>query len=145
MPETIESLGSRIAALRDTRGWTQKQLADRAGISVTFLSEVENNKRKVSAELLLRIAGSLGTTLDYLMVGRTPHELMSRQDETLTIPPELAAAADEAGWSYKDTVALLQGQQAVVARRTRSGEAVSSKRLSKDDWISLHQTLIQDA
>lgn len=145
MSEAIESLGSRIATLRGVRGWTQSQLAARADISSTFLSEVENNKRKVSAELLFRIASALGTTLDYLMVGKTSHEGLPRNEEELRIPPELTAAADELGWSYKDTVALYQGQQAVVARRTRIGEAVTSKRLSKEDWISLHQTLIQDA
>ena len=141
MSEESESLGSRIASLRERRGWIQKQLADKAGISVTFLSEIENDKRKVSAEVLLRIAAALGTSLDYLMKGATSGS-SSLIEEPIAVPPELAAAAEEQGWSYKDTIDLFQAHRAVVARRTRTGEAVTMKTLSKDDWRSLHQALI---
>jgi transcriptional regulator with XRE-family HTH domain len=142
MAEQEETIGSRISSLREYRGWTQKQLAERAGISVTFLSDVENDKPKsVSADVLFRLAGALGSTLDYLMTGRGPS---TRQEETISIPPALTAAAEELGWSYKDTVSLLQAERAVVARRTRTGAAVARKELSKEDWISLHRTLIAD-
>jgi plasmid maintenance system antidote protein VapI len=141
MSSKTETLGSRIASLRDHRGWIQKQLADKAGISVTFLSEIENDKRKVSAEVLLRIAAALGTSLDYLMKGAISNS-SSLPEEPNTIPSELAAVAEEHGWSYKDTVDLLQAHRAVVARRTRTGESVKMKTLSKEDWVSLHQALI---
>jgi transcriptional regulator with XRE-family HTH domain len=141
MADAEETLGSRIFKLREHRGWTQKQLAEKARISVTFLSEIENNKPKgVGADVLLRLAGALGASLDFLMTGV---KVSTKPDETITIPPELALAAEEQGWSYKDTVALLRGQQAVVARRTWTGEAVSGKRLSKEDWMSLYRMLIQ--
>jgi len=140
MQQTKSTLGSRISQLRERRGWTQKQLAERSRISVTFLSEVENNKPKsVGAEVLLRLASALGASLDYLLIGTsTTHQ----PEEMIAVPPELTAAAEEQGWSHKDTIALLHGQQAVVARRTRVGEAVHTKTLSKNDWIALHRTLI---
>jgi transcriptional regulator with XRE-family HTH domain len=141
MTETDASLGARISRLRERRGWTQKQLAEKARISVTFLSEVENDKPKsVGGEVLLRLAAALGASLDFLMTGA---KASTQSEETISIPSELTAAAEERGWSYKDTVALLHGQQAVVARRTRTGEAVSTKTLSKADWISLHRAIIE--
>ena len=68
--EATPGLGERIAGLRDRKGWTQKTLADRAGCSVTYLSEIEGGKnRNVSSAKLLRIADELGASLDYLMRG----------------------------------------------------------------------------
>jgi len=49
------AMGKRIAQRREEGGMTQKQLADRAGISVTFLSEVENGKRNISMGKLCRL------------------------------------------------------------------------------------------
>jgi transcriptional regulator with XRE-family HTH domain len=140
MKQLESTLGSRISQLRERRGWTQKQLAERSSISVTFLSEVENDKPKsVGAEVLIRLASALGASLDYLMTGASS----TRQpEEVIAVPPELTAAAEQQGWSYKDTIALLHGQQAVVARRSRSGEAVHNKTLSQSDWLALHRTLI---
>jgi len=46
-------------------------LAETAAISKGFLSDVENNKRNISSEYLLRIANSLGTSVDYLLKGES--------------------------------------------------------------------------
>src|SRR6266571_1142743 len=61
--------GDRIREAREEKDWTQEQLADKAQISKSFLSDVENNKRNVSAENALKIADALGVSLDYLMRG----------------------------------------------------------------------------
>jgi transcriptional regulator with XRE-family HTH domain len=66
---------------------TQKQLADKAGISVTFLSEVENGKRNISMGKLLSIADELDTTTDYLARG-THSESRPRMVDKF--PPELS-------------------------------------------------------
>ena len=86
------SMGQRITSLREDRGWTQKELADRAGISSAFVSDVENDKRNPSTDVLLRIAEALGASMDFIATGRTGLEI-TRQP--LIIPPELAKAADE--------------------------------------------------
>jgi len=49
--------GEVIRLLRDLKGWTQKTLADKSGISVTNISLLENGKvdiGKKRAELLAR-------------------------------------------------------------------------------------------
>ena len=48
--------GDRIRAIRGKRKWTQEQLAEAAGISKSFLSDIENDKRNISSS---RRLGSL--------------------------------------------------------------------------------------
>ena len=38
------TLGQRIKALRKTKGYTQRQLADIAGVDFTYLSKIENDR-----------------------------------------------------------------------------------------------------
>ncbi len=133
------ALGKRIAQLREDRGMTQKQLADLAGISVPFLSEVENGKRNVSMGKLLAIADELDTTTDYLARG-THSE--SRPRTIDKFPPELSHAAEEKGWSYAETKTLLQVRGLVLERRTPTGRKVPNN-YTKQDWMALHQRLFE--
>jgi transcriptional regulator with XRE-family HTH domain len=137
--EENTALGKRIARLREDRGMTQKQLADLAGISVPFLSEVENGKRNVSMGKLLAIADELDTTTDYLARG-THSE--SRPRTIDKFPPELSNAAEEKGWSYAETKTLLQVRGLVLERRTPNGVEVP-KNYTKQDWMALHQRLFE--
>jgi len=53
-----------IKIWREYRGLTQKQLAKAAGISVPYLSQIENQKRTGAAEALNEIAKVLRISLD---------------------------------------------------------------------------------
>ena len=133
------SLGQRLSDLRERRGWTQKELAERAGISVTFLSEVENDRRNVGSATLLKIADALRASLDYLMRGE---EDRSTARTPSVIPPELAEAAEEQGWTYSQTSALLKTQSLIVARRGGSGDSQRPVRQwTKAQWIDLFERL----
>ena len=57
---------SPVKLWREHRGLTQQQLADAAGISKPFLSQIESGKRKGTIETLSAIARSLGVPLDLL-------------------------------------------------------------------------------
>lgn len=131
-----DSLGSRIAHCREQLGWTQKKLAEEAGISVTFLSEVENAKRVPGAGILLRLATALGSSLDYLMKGEMGVVPPRR---ALVIPPGLAEFAEDAALSLRETIDLLKAHTMVVARRTPTGEADAQDHLSREDWRRFHE------
>lgn len=138
--EATPGLGERIAGLRDRKGWTQKTLADRAGCSVTYLSEIEGGKnRNVSSAKLLRIADELGASLDYLMRGV---EMPIRERRPIEVPPDLDEVAHEHGWTYQQTAALLQTRQLIRARRTPTGTEVPET-YSANDWIDLHRRLFE--
>ena len=55
---------SPIRVWRKHRGLTQHQLADAAGISVPYLSQIELGERKGSTDVLVAIARALDLTLD---------------------------------------------------------------------------------
>ena len=56
----MPTVGSRIKRRRETLGWTQDELAKKANISKSFLSDLENGKRNVGADKLLDIARARG-------------------------------------------------------------------------------------
>lgn len=60
-------LGTRKAQRRVELRLSQKELANQAGISVTYLSELERNKRFPSARICVDIANALHVPMDYLL------------------------------------------------------------------------------
>ena len=49
----------RLKELRQARGFTQKTLADKLGMSLTYLCNLENGKANVSLSTLRRLAKAL--------------------------------------------------------------------------------------
>ena len=56
-----------IRVWRGYRGLTQQQVAEAAGISKSYLSQLESGQRKGSAEVLARVAKALNVSLDDLV------------------------------------------------------------------------------
>jgi predicted transcriptional regulator/DNA-binding XRE family transcriptional regulator len=57
------ALGAKVRALRRHKGFTQAQLAQRLGISASYLNLIEHDKRGLSAPLLLKVAEILDLDL----------------------------------------------------------------------------------
>ncbi|MFB2550933.1 helix-turn-helix domain-containing protein [Ensifer soli] len=66
------STDSRIRTYRTYRGMTVTELAEAAGISQPYLSEIENGKKTGSVDVLKRIAKALRVDLDDLVVDVEP-------------------------------------------------------------------------
>jgi transcriptional regulator with XRE-family HTH domain len=68
--ELGKRIGQRIRDLRTQRHdrWTQEDLAERAHISVSFLSMIERGERVAHVETLAALAAALGVTLADLFV-----------------------------------------------------------------------------
>ena len=60
-------LGRRIRKLRQQQHWTQEELADHVGISISFLGHIERGSRKASMETLVSIANAFSVSVDYLL------------------------------------------------------------------------------
>ena len=67
MPTTV---GERVKRRRTELGLTQDELAQKAGISKGFLSDLENGKRSIGAERLLDLGRAMSVSLDFLMTGK---------------------------------------------------------------------------
>ena len=132
----MPSVGDRIRDVRERRRITQDRLAEMADISKGFLSDVENDKRNISSEYLLRIANSLGTSVDYLLKGESA-TAETLQREPVVIPPALSEAALQLNLTYPQTVELLRAHQSVVARRSNK----DVKQFNVSDWIAFHKAI----
>lgn len=65
---TTEMIAERIRTARTSRGWSQKELATRAGIHPVVLNRLEKgHKAGVQAETIRRLAEALQVTSDYLL------------------------------------------------------------------------------
>jgi transcriptional regulator with XRE-family HTH domain len=60
-------LGKRITARREQLGWSRKQLAVRAGLSVAYLTYIETHPTVVTMACLVGLADTLGTTVAALL------------------------------------------------------------------------------
>lgn len=127
------SLGDRIKERREELGWTQDVLAEKAGISKGFLSDLENSKRNVGADTLLDIAKVLGLSLDYLMTGEGEKKVR----EVVEIPADLAELAERENIPFPKILLLLQMRRQIVAHRS------GSKRQAAEsfDWSRFYRSV----
>src|SRR5256885_509912 len=56
-------LGAKVRALRRRENLSQVQLAERLGVSPSYLNLIENNRRPLPAALLIRLAQLFGADL----------------------------------------------------------------------------------
>lgn len=125
------SVGERIKERRLAIGWTQDQLCTKTGLSKSFLSELENGKRSVSASNLLDIARTLNVSLDFLMTGKASKEPPAE----VSIPSALAKFAADAGLTMRQTLMLLDMQKQIVAHRS----AKKKDGLEAMDWQRFYE------
>jgi transcriptional regulator with XRE-family HTH domain len=59
----LRALGARVRQLREGKGWTQENLADRAGLDRSYIAGIEAGLRNPSIKALARIAKGLGVTV----------------------------------------------------------------------------------
>tara|TARA_R110000787_G_scaffold271309_1_gene378460 strand:+ start:1284 stop:1463 length:180 start_codon:yes stop_codon:yes gene_type:complete len=56
-----------LRKLREAQGWSQEELADRAGLHRTYVSAVERGVRNLTLSVLERLARALEVSLAELM------------------------------------------------------------------------------
>ena len=54
-------MGNNIRKIRKEFGWTQQFLAEKSGISVPFMTQIELRRKSASLEVVQRIAHALNT------------------------------------------------------------------------------------
>lgn len=71
MEAIVEILGNNIKKLRKEKNWTQEYLAEQAGISVPFMTQIELARKQASLEVIEKIAKALNV----------PYEILFRQED----------------------------------------------------------------
>lgn len=65
----METFGERLKRIREERGLTQEELADRLNIARSLVARFETDVRMPTALTLKQMRDILGATVDYLLVG----------------------------------------------------------------------------
>lgn len=63
MRDIRREFGARIRQIRNDRGWSQEDLADRAGLHRTYIGSVERGEQNLSLVNIERLAVTLGVSL----------------------------------------------------------------------------------
>ncbi len=104
----MSDLGKVIQALREDRGWTQGQLAAYAGLSASYLSQIESGQREaVAAEILARIARRLGLSSEQLLEQAGLLAPMGPEERAADALVERAMALVRSDETARDLVRLL--------------------------------------
>jgi transcriptional regulator with XRE-family HTH domain/predicted transcriptional regulator len=112
MPSPSEQLrlvlGVKLKTLRQERGLTLDAAARRAGVSISYLSEIEKGKKYPKPEKLVVLAAALGVSYDDLVSLRV-EEPLEQLRSVITSPFLRAFPFDLFGVGRQDVVALMAG------------------------------------
>jgi transcriptional regulator with XRE-family HTH domain len=91
----LEAVCKSVHERREQLGISQEELAHRAGLHRTYISDIERGARNPSLKTLSRLADALEmSTSDLIRHGETKAETMtSTTDEQVTEEPKLSGAA----------------------------------------------------
>ena len=65
--QTVLFLWFLARRAREKREYTREQIAERAGISPRFVSAIENDRRKPSLDVLIRLVHAIGASFDEVL------------------------------------------------------------------------------
>ncbi|SEM51933.1 hypothetical protein SAMN04488003_101399 [Loktanella fryxellensis] len=133
----MDRTGSRIRARRMDAGIAQRDLAQAAGISASYLNLIEHDRRRIGGKLLGRLAAELGLEAATLAAGADAALIAQMQTAAVGQPdtgadPGQAAdlAARHPGWAR--LIAAQARQTAALEARTR----LMADRLTHDPALS---------
>jgi XRE family transcriptional regulator of biofilm formation len=88
MPERVshKHLGSRVRELREEKGWSLTELSQRADISRSYLSQIEQGESMPTQSKIIQLANALGAL---------PSELLGEEPDKEIVSPSLRAFAEE--------------------------------------------------
>lgn len=95
-------VGNRIKQLREAKGWTTNRLANRCGISQSFLRAVERNEKGISVENLSIVCDELGLSLKAFF--DVPGEAGASGDDLLRQIEQLTPAQRKALSAFLDAM-----------------------------------------
>lgn len=113
------TVGKRIKNKRKEKGLTLKLLSEKCGLSISFLSDIEQGRRKPSLERLKDIAAGLDTTISFLLAEEQKMEqspgdeekklnnIYATEDKSQQFREVLQKIKGFDKWSYEDKEELI--------------------------------------
>ena len=67
MNDNLKEIGLRIAQARKKKSMSQADLAEKAQVSISHISDIENGKKQIGIEIFIRITEALNVSADWLL------------------------------------------------------------------------------
>jgi transcriptional regulator with XRE-family HTH domain len=132
----MATLGDRIKQCREALSWRLDDLAQKANVSKSFLSDLENNEQKnPGINYLLLIAGALNVDLHYLTTGQGA----PAGAKSVKIPMSLLEFAKEQELTVNQTMMLLDARRQIVSHRSSDNSKTGN--LENFDWGPFYEAL----
>jgi transcriptional regulator with XRE-family HTH domain len=91
----VARFGQRLREVRHSRGLTQAQLAEKAQVTVSYITRLENGSYAAGIDLAARLAAALGTPLaDLLPTDPPPDDLAVLRRQAKELSDALVRSAD---------------------------------------------------
>lgn len=88
-------IGQRIKEVRNEKKLTQDWLAEKTGVNVSHISNIETNKVKVSLTLLVHICNALNVTIDFILGKEYHHPTSVTEKELFNVVKDMDATKKE--------------------------------------------------
>ncbi|MFG6333274.1 MAG: helix-turn-helix transcriptional regulator [Lachnospiraceae bacterium] len=114
-----KQIGNRIKEVREQNDYSQAKLAEETDLSVSYISHIENAKRKASLESIVRIVNALGITVDELLAGVQLHNPTDYQTDIDLLMA--GCSSDEKRFIYelvKTSIEIMRKNEWHIARET---------------------------
>jgi transcriptional regulator with XRE-family HTH domain len=117
-------IGKRIISLREKRGWTQRELANRVNLNVSVMNRIESNDRPVKDSELINLANVLEVTTDYLLGRSETSEPSTSEKEEVEFQafandPELQRWYKSLPNSKEEDLRMLRSMWEVIKKETK--------------------------
>lgn len=116
-----KQIGNRIKEVREQNDYSQAKLAEETDLSVSYISHIENAKRKASLESIVRIVNVLGITVDELLAGVQLHNPTDYQTDIDLLMAE--CSPDEKRFIFelvKTSIDIMRRNEWHIAKETPS-------------------------
>lgn len=63
----FKEIGNKLKSIRQSKGLTQEYIANMANVNTSHISNIENNRVKISLQTLVYVCKALDVTIDFVL------------------------------------------------------------------------------
>lgn len=113
----MSKFSQRLAALRESRGWTKTYLAKRLGVKMQTYANYEYGRREPDFETLTKIASIFNVSTDYLLQGKDSNG--NKEEKPLTKNQKLIAYSIDSDVSDEERKDIIEMVKIAMKNRRR--------------------------
>lgn len=120
-------IGKRVREARDKMGLSMRQLGEASELAHTAIQKLEAGRERFEANTVVKVAGALDVSIDYLMTGQGPKRPVGSLKDALKAGSwSQGAIAEACEWSHKEKAD--PGLKAWIRRLTNLDVAIRAAR-----------------